>query len=297
LVGVTGIFGEPRVDELEKFLDIDSPVYDSGRDPDEMLEPMQGFWAKLHPIGWVAVGLLLTAAIYHTVLSTKYMIGNFRWWQWVALLGVVALSAAHGVLNQVRLGIELISSVTKTIAWILAWVVFAVQLFNVVTRYGNEYVDQDILIGQMTSLAWQSFAVMFLLGANYGIRDAVNPRIDFWWADFSHKVKARLDFVLHVTLFLPFVFVAARMLRGYAATSLGQKRSGVWPDGWHVWNTWEQSPDADQLPVGPIKAMLLVAFVLIGLQIIAEIIKTGFVWLGRSDFGDIREHQAPQRIE
>jgi len=264
---------------------------------DPMLEPMQGFAAKLHPIGWVAVALLVVAAAFHTVLETQYMIGHFSLWQWALLLAVVAVSAAHEALNRIRLLIESVSTGTRTIAWVLAWVVFVVQLFNVVARYSNEYVDRDILVGQMTSLAWQAFAAMFLLGANYGIRDGINPRIDFWWADFSHKTKARLDFALHVTLFLPFVWMAARILKSYAATSLGQKRSGEWPSGWRVWNTWEQSPDADQLPIGLIKAMMLVAFVLIGLQIVGEVIKTGFVWLGRSDHGDIAEQIAPQRIE
>ncbi len=261
------------------------------------LEPMTGFGARLHPIGWVAVGVLVIAAAYHTVLDTKYMIGNFGWWQWVALLAVVGLSSQPDLLNAVRVGLESITNATRTLAWILAWVVFVVQFFNVITRYGNEYVDQDILIGQASSLAWQTFGALFLLGANYGVRDGVNPRIDFWWADFGLKTKARLDFVLHTALFLPFVWMAARILHPYAEISLGKKRSGEWPSGWRVWETWEQSPDADQLPVGPIKAMLLVGFVLIGLQIVAEIIKTGFVWLGRSDYGDIKEHDAPQRIE
>jgi TRAP-type mannitol/chloroaromatic compound transport system permease small subunit len=179
----------------------------------------------------------------------------------------------------------------------LAWVVFIVQLFNVVTRYGTRYVEQDILIGQATSLAWQSFAALFLLGVNYGIRDGVNPRIDFWWANFTDKTKASIDFVLHTLLFLPFVFMAIRILQPYAAIALGRKRDGTWPSGYRVWETWEQSSDADQLPVGPIKALLLVGFVLIGIQLISELIKTGFVIAGRRRYGNLASSDAPLRIE
>jgi len=253
-------------------------------------------WA-VHPIGWVAAGLLVVAALYHTVFDTHYLIGNLELWHWGALLVTVGMSVWPVGLNGLRAGIDSISSVTKRISMFLAWFVFLVQLFNVVTRYTTRYVEQDILIGQATSLAWQSFAALFLLGANYGIRDGVNPRIDFWWANFTDRTKAWLDFVLHVTLFVPFVFMAIRILQPYAAISLGRKRDGTWPSGYKVWETWEQSSDADQLPVGPVKMLLLVGFVLIGIQLISELIKTGFIMAGRRDFGKIKASDAPQRIE
>jgi TRAP-type mannitol/chloroaromatic compound transport system permease small subunit len=251
----------------------------------------------IHPVGWVAVVVFLTAAVFHTVVETKYLIGNFAWWHWVMLFAVLMAAIRPVVLHRVRLIIEGSASVTKSIAWILAWLVFGLQLVNVVTRYSNDFVEQDILFGQVVSAAWQSFGLMFLIGINYGVRDGVNPRIDFWWADFKPKTKAWLDFVVHVTLLLPFIWMAIRILAPYAETSLGKRRNGEWPSGYRVWETWEQSAEADQLPVGPIKAMLLVAFVLFGLQIIAEIIKTGFVMIGDAERGDIRVADAPQRIE
>jgi TRAP-type mannitol/chloroaromatic compound transport system permease small subunit len=252
---------------------------------------------QIHPLGWVALATLVIATICHTVVDTDYLIGNFSWWHWVGLLVLLVLSALPGVLHHLRLFIEVFATIGKTVAWILAWVVFVTQLFNVITRYTNPLVDRDILIGQVTSVVWQSFAVLFLLGINYGVRDGVNPRIDFWWANYSDKAKARLDFVLHVTLLLPFVWMAMRILRNYAAISLGQRRDGTWPDGWRVWRSWEESGDADQLPVGGIKAMIFVGFVLFALQIFAEIIKTGFVMIGRSDLGEVKKTDAPLRIE
>ena len=87
------------------------------------------------------------------------------------------------------------------------------------------------------------------------------------------------------------------VLQPYASISLGRKRDGTWPSGYRVWETWEQSPDADQLPVGHIKALLLVGFVLIAFAVISELIKTGFVIAGRPQYGTIRKEDAPQRIE
>ncbi len=269
----------------------------TGEAPASEIRAEAGMWGRAHPIGYVAAALLVVAGLFHSVLDTKYLIGNFDWWHWAGLVALLVLSVLPDVLHGIRLFIEGIASVSKTIAWVLAWVVFLVQLFNVITRYGNDLVDQDILIGEATSLAWQTFGLMFLIGINYGVRDDVNPRIDFWWADFRPKTKAWLDFTLHVLLLFPFIWMVVRILQPYASTSLGQRRDGTWPSGWRVWNTWEESPDADQLPVGPIKAMLLVAFVLFGVQIIAELIKTGFVMIGRDDYGAIAEHDAPARIE
>jgi TRAP-type mannitol/chloroaromatic compound transport system permease small subunit len=98
-------------------------------------------------------------------------------------------------------------------------------------------------------------------------------------------------------LFLPFLFMAIRILQPYAAIALGRKRDGSWPSGYRVWETWEQSSDADQLPVGPIKALLLIGFVLMAVQIVAELIKTGFVIAGRRKYADVKDTDAPQRIE
>lgn len=252
---------------------------------------------RIHPLGWVAAGVMLLALVFHVVIDTGYLIGNFSWWHWAFLLGVLALSIFLDVLHRLRLAIESVATVGKNAAWMLAWVVFLVQLFNVITRYANPLTDRDILIGQATSVAWQSFGLLFLLGIGFGMRDGVNPRIDFWWANFSHKAKAWLDFVLHVVLLFPFVWMAARVLRGYAAISLGQKRDGSWPEGWRVWHTWEESPDADQLPVGGIKAMIFVAFILLGIQVFAEMVKTGFVMMGRDEYGHVEEAEAPLRIE
>ncbi len=252
---------------------------------------------RMHPLGWVALGLVVIALVFHTVFSTKYLVGNLSIGHWVALLLTVAISTQTNLLDRIRRSIDSISSVTKVLAWILVWIVFIVQFFNVATRYGNGLVETDIYFGETVSVAWQAFALIAILGLNYGVRDGVNPRIDFWWADFSNKTKATLDFTIHVLLLLPFTFMAIRLLNGYATTALGRTRSGEWPSGWRVWETWEGAPDAGSLAVGPIKALLLVAFTLFALQVISEVIKTGFVLVGREDLGAMSHSDAPMRIE
>ncbi len=260
-----------------------------------LMQTLRG--TRLHPIGWLAASTIVVAVIVTLFVNTDYWIGNLAWWNWLVLAGAFVMGLWHDGLDRMRRGIESIATVSKTIAWILAWVVFLLQLFNVVTRYGNDLVETDILFGETTSLAWQSFGLMFLLAVNFGVRDGVNPRIDFWWANFSAKRKAWLDFVIHSALLLPFIVMAIRILKSYAATSLGRRHNGEWPSGWRVWESWESAVDAGALPVGPIKVMLLVAFVLFGLQILAEITKTGFVIIGDDKRGDLVELKTPLRVE
>jgi len=258
--------------------------------------PPQARWMP-HPIGWVTVTLLLAAIVAHLFTDTSYLIGNFSWVWWALLIAGLAISTWHDGLNRLRLAIEVIPKITIKLAMILAWGVFLLQFFNVITRYSNEYVEQDILYGEVVSLAWQSFGLMFLVAINAGVRNGVNPRIDFWWANFRNKTKAALDFAMHTALLMPFILMSVRVLQTYIAATLGRRYSGEWPAGWRVWDSWEQAVDAGGLAVGPIKTMMLVGFVLFGLQVLAEVIKTGFVLIGRDDYGDIAEADAPLRIE
>lgn len=260
--------------------------------------PAMPVFAKVHPIGLVAIGALIAAAIGHVGFETDRIVGNMSWWQWLFLVVVAAMGFAPEALNGLRLAIESMSVVTLRIAWISAWMVFIVQFITVVTRYLNPLVGSDILIGQLASSATWFFGIIALLGLNHGVKQGVNPRIDFWWADWSDRKKAWLDFVMHTFFFLPFLYAANLILRSYAATSLGQRRGdGTWPSGWRVWDSWESAQDADELPLGPLKALIFVGFVMFALQIGAEIIKTGFVLMGNADYGDVAEGTEMQRIE
>ena len=256
----------------------------------------------LHPIGWVAIGFGLVALIA-SALGWDLLVARMPWWLWVLTVATIAVSSQARILHSIRLAIEAVSAFTGRLAIVLAWFIFFIQLFNVITRYTNDWFERDILFGETTSLAWMSFAALFLVGVSYGVKNGINPRIDFWWAEFSHRRKAWIDFVLHTFLFLPFLIAGLRVLKPYAARSLGYNRfaddgAGAWPEGWAVWRTWEQSTDAGQLPQGPIQAFIFVGFALWTAQVVAEIIKTGFVLAGREDLGDVSDAEdAPLRIE
>jgi len=230
-----------------------------------------------------------------------------------ALIGVATfvltfliVTAASGWQNGVTTGFAvsiLVAGLAMGPLWVIAWGIFFVIFFYVVTRYTARFIEASIIIGEVNSLGLQLFGLLALLGVGYGVKAGVNPRIDFWWADFSNLRKAWLDFVLHALLFVPFLWAALRLLHGYAKSNLGFKTDfsgetdGSWPASWHVWETWKQSADAGNLPVGPIRAMIFVGFVLFLLQIISEMIKAGFVLIRREDLAELKITDAPMRVE
>jgi TRAP-type mannitol/chloroaromatic compound transport system permease small subunit len=201
-----------------------------------------------------------------------------------------------GFLHAVRLRIERVTTFTGSLTILLAWIIFGLGLFNVVTRYVARFISRDIIVAQIFDLQWMTFGALFLLGFNWGVREEVNPRIDFWWANFKPRTKAWIDLILHVLLLLPFMWVAISVMWNFAATALGRTFDNRWLT-WKVWEVWERSADAGGLPRGPIKFLMLVGFILFATQIVAQVIKSGFVLIGRQDLADIASHKAPTRIE
>ena len=201
-----------------------------------------------------------------------------------------------GLLYRLHVGIEAVTRFTGAISRFFVWVVFILGFFAVVTRYVARFIERDIIIGELFDLQWMIFGALVLLGLNYGILEGVNPRIDFWWANFSNKTKAWIDLILHTCLFLPFLIMSIMILWPYSMSSMGRSFDGSWKT-WKVWEIWEQSTDAGGLPRGPIKLLMLVGFVLMATQVVAEILKQILVLRNREDLAGIEEHRAPQRIE
>lgn len=201
-----------------------------------------------------------------------------------------------GLLYRIKEGIEVVTDFTGNISLWLVWVVFLLGFFNVVTRYAARFVQQDIIIGEVFDLQWMMFGALFLLGFNYGVKEGVNPRIDFWWKDFSPKKKAWIDLILHTTLFLPFLILSIDLLWGWSLTAMGQSLDGSWST-WKVWEIWETATDAGGLPRGPIKFLMLIGMILMTTQVIAEIIKQILVLRGREDLAGVTTSAIPLRVE
>ena len=99
----------------------------------------------------------------------------------------------------------------------------------------------------------------FLLGMAYTLQCGEHIRIDIFSGKFSERTRAVIDLVAYAII-LPLMLWLTYALFGHLATGyLRNEHSGQ---------------SAMNLPVWPFRIVFLVAFTLLALQIVAEIIKT-----------------------
>ncbi|MEE8602604.1 TRAP transporter small permease subunit [Euzebya tangerina] len=198
-------------------------------------------------------------------------------------------------LDRVRAGSDRVAEWCGWIAARLMLVIFTVGIFNVILRYVGRATGQTLVSNLWIDTQWQLYALAFLLGFPYGIKHQLNPRVDFWYADFSARRKALIDVVLHTLLLLPFCILAIQLTWPFAARGMGRGFDGTWST-WRLWEVWETSANPDGLPVGPIKLMMTVGFVLFAVQVLAEIIRNVVVIAGHEEVQVVDPDQ-PLRVE
>jgi TRAP-type mannitol/chloroaromatic compound transport system permease small subunit len=138
-------------------------------------------------------------------------------------------------------------------AWLIAPLVFAI-CFEVVSRYFfNAPTSWSYELGYLlTGAGW-------LLGLAFTQRRNAHIRIDIFYARFSPRRKALVDIVLHAVFVLPFlawlcVVLDQRMMAAIASGEL---------TGQSGWNP----------PIWPFRAVFFVSFVLLALQILADVLR------------------------
>lgn len=150
--------------------------------------------------------------------------------------------------------IERISHLVGVIAaWLIAPLVFA-TVYEVIARY---------VFNAPTIWAYEIGYLMtgsgFLLGMAYALSRDAHIRIDVFSTNMSQRTKAIIDIVCYVGLLLPFLVWLTTVLwrRALEAIASGEK------SGQSAWN-----------PVlWPFRTVFLIAFALLILQVIAEVIK------------------------
>jgi TRAP-type mannitol/chloroaromatic compound transport system permease small subunit len=158
------------------------------------------------------------------------------------------LSAAIDGLNDIIGG---------TIRW-LALLMVLVGAFNALARYATRYTDVSLSSNAYLDLQWYMFSLIFLLGAAYGLNHDVHVRVDVLYERLTDRTRAWIDLAGTVLFLLPFSFLFLWV---------------SWPAVRNSWSIQEVSPDPGGLPRYPIKAVILVCFVLLILQGLSQIVK------------------------
>jgi TRAP-type mannitol/chloroaromatic compound transport system permease small subunit len=148
-------------------------------------------------------------------------------------------------------------AVGRAAAW-LALVMVLVGAFNAVARYLGRYVGVNLSANVYLELQWYLFSMLFLLGAAWALRENAHVRVDVMFARLSERGQSLINILGTLLLLVPFctfvLWVSVPVVRS-------------------SWIIREGSPDPGGLPRYPLKAMILVCFVLLLLQAVSELIK------------------------
>lgn len=143
------------------------------------------------------------------------------------------------------------------VLWLVA-VMIVIGAFNAVARYVTRWTGTNLSSNAYIEAQWYLFSLVFLLGASYALKHDAHVRVDVFYGRLSARGKAWIDLLGTVLFLIPFsVFMLVVS----------------WPSVAASWRVREVSPDPGGLPRWPIKAVILVAFVLLILQGIAEAAK------------------------
>jgi TRAP-type mannitol/chloroaromatic compound transport system permease small subunit len=169
------------------------------------------------------------------------------------MAGLLALSRAIDRLNEF---------IGKWIGWLI--------LVSILVSAGNAVIRKTFNMSSNAwlELQWYLFGAAFLLAAAYTLKQNEHIRIDIVYGMFSRRVQHWIDLFGHVFFLMPFVVLMIFYFVPYVSLSY---RSG------------EVSTNSGGLILWPAKSLLLIGFLLLGLQGISEIIKKIAVMRGDMD--------------
>jgi TRAP-type mannitol/chloroaromatic compound transport system permease small subunit len=158
-------------------------------------------------------------------------------------------------------------------------VMVVVGAYNAIVRYLGRYLGVNLSSNLYIEVQWYLFSLVFLLGAAYVLKRNNHVRVDILYTRLSPKGKAWINLLGGIFLLLPmcFVFLVASF-----------------PTVINSWQILEQSSDPSGLPRYPIKSVIILSFVFLGLQGISEIIKQLAILLNWTPPTDNPSTEVPQ---
>jgi TRAP-type mannitol/chloroaromatic compound transport system permease small subunit len=164
----------------------------------------------------------------------------------------------------------------RAVAW-LSVVMVLLATYNAVARYLGRFIGRSLSSNAYLEAQWYLFSLLFLLTAGWVLKEDAHVRVDVLYGRLTQRGKAWIDFLGGVFMLMPFcAFV-------------------LWASVPSVRNSWaarEVSPDPGGLVRYPLKAVILVCFVLLLLQGFSELIRAWSVIRGVPGAHIHEEHHA-----
>lgn len=153
--------------------------------------------------------------------------------------------------------------VGRGVSWLTTGMV-VLTAYDTIMRYGFNRGSVGL-----QELEWHLFAVVFLVGAGYTLKEDAHVRVDVFYARLDERKRAWINLVGVFVALIPFCLLVMFATKGFVASS---------------WAVRETSPDPGGLQARYIlKAMIPLGFFLIGLQGISEAIKSLLIIAGKRE--------------
>ena len=149
-----------------------------------------------------------------------------------------------------------IDRLSGAIGHAVSWLIVAAVFISA----GNAIVRKvfDVSSNAWLHAQWWLFALVFMLAAPWTLRDNEHIRIDVVNSHLTERWKNWIEILGHVFFLLPMAAMLAWTSGHYASISWAQN---------------EQASDAGGLPQWPIKMLIPIAFALLFVQGVSELIK------------------------
>jgi len=156
---------------------------------------------------------------------------------------------------------SLIDTINRRIGqfmFLLLLVMILVGVYNATVRYFGGFIGANLSSNAYLELQWYMFGAIFMLGAAYTLQKDGHVRVDVLQSRLSPKQKAWIDLVGIVVFMIPFCAMVFWLSLPWVHSS---------------WHLLETSSNPGGLPRYPIKTVVPVAFVLLLLQGVSQLIK------------------------
>lgn len=154
-----------------------------------------------------------------------------------------------------------VDALNRALAHVAGWLVLAMVLigaFNAMARYFDRALGGGLSSNAYIEVQWYLFSLVFLLGAPHALRAGAHVRVDVFYARVPERGRIWIDLLGGLLFLIPFCVFALWV---------------SWPAVRDSWAIREGSPDPGGLARYPIKSAIPLAFGLLLLQGLSEIVK------------------------
>lgn len=152
---------------------------------------------------------------------------------------------------------DVIERFIEGIAWVVNWI-WPVLVVIIVATVGMRYITQGNTVW-IEEVQWHLYAIGFMLGIGYAIQHDTHVRVDVLASNFRPRVRAVIELLMIVLILFPLIYVIIAHAIPFVERSWVRNETSSAPGG--LRNRWA------------IKAVIVVAFALIGIAALARLMR------------------------